>query len=200
VIAVGRPFKRTQTSRFMKTFLPFKSSLPPAQGALAPGHHLITALCLLASLFVFPLALLLFAQWPLREVVQAFSRQANDAGQLVFAFYVAVAITSASRARSHLASLHVDDVPSGSGTVTPCWPRWKQWVLLACTAPWCLFMLWAGWPIVMRSVQSLELFPETFTPGYFLIRIALLLMVGLILLDGALQLAARPTATTDRTE
>lgn len=38
----------------------------------------------LASLLAVPLALLLFAQWPLREVVQAYWRQANDWAQNLF--------------------------------------------------------------------------------------------------------------------
>jgi hypothetical protein len=41
-------------------------------------------LSFLASLLVIPLALLLFIQWPLREWVQAYSRQANDMGQILF--------------------------------------------------------------------------------------------------------------------
>jgi TRAP-type C4-dicarboxylate transport system permease small subunit len=50
-----------------------------------------------------PLALLLFLQWPLREWIQAYSREANDLAQVLFAFYVAVAVTAATRARTHLA-------------------------------------------------------------------------------------------------
>ena len=51
----------------------------------------------LTSLLAVPLALLLFAQWPLRDVVQAYSRQTNDWAQILFAVYVAVAITAARR-------------------------------------------------------------------------------------------------------
>src|SRR5438045_9356906 len=57
-----------------------------------------------------PLALLLFAQWPLRDLVQAYSREANDLGQLLFGVYVAVAITAATRDGTHLA---VDAVARG---------------------------------------------------------------------------------------
>ena len=43
-----------------------------------------------AQWLALPLVLLLFLQWPLRDVVHAYSRQANDLGQIVFALYVAV--------------------------------------------------------------------------------------------------------------
>jgi hypothetical protein len=52
-------------------------------------------LFIVAGALVVPLALLLFAQWPLRDGVQAYSRQANDAAQILFAVYAAVAITAA---------------------------------------------------------------------------------------------------------
>ena len=53
---------------------------------------------------VLPLGLLLFAQWPLREVVQSYSREANDLAQCLFALYVSIAITCATRAHAHLAT------------------------------------------------------------------------------------------------
>jgi len=45
------------------------------------------AKALYAALFVLalPLALLLFLQWPLRDLVHKFSREANDLGQVAFA-------------------------------------------------------------------------------------------------------------------
>src|SRR5664279_1256717 len=53
---------------------------------------------------VLPLALLLFLQWPLRDLVQAYSREANDLAQCLFALYVSLAITFATRRRAHLAT------------------------------------------------------------------------------------------------
>jgi hypothetical protein len=50
------------------------------------------------SVLVIGLCLLLFVQWPLRDLIQAYSRQANDVGQILFAFYASVAITAASLA------------------------------------------------------------------------------------------------------
>ena len=49
------------------------------------------------SLLVLPVSVLLFLQWPLREWLQAYSREANDLAQVVFAVYVSVAITAATR-------------------------------------------------------------------------------------------------------
>src|SRR3954464_7339615 len=50
-----------------------------------------------------PIGLLLFLQWPLRDYVKAYSREANDLGQWLFALYVAAAVTAATRAGTHLA-------------------------------------------------------------------------------------------------
>lgn len=150
-------------------------------GTAHRANRLVALLCGLAGLLAFPLVLLLFAQWPLRELLQAFSRQANDAAQLLFALYIAVAITAASRARVHLASLRPDHLTTQR-------PRWQAWALLACTAPWAVFMLWAGWPVVAASVLSLEHFGETLNPGYFIVKLAMVLLLVLVLLDGILQL------------
>ena len=51
---------------------------------------------------VLPVALALFLQWPLREFVQWGSREANDLGQWIFALYVSLAVTFATRERAHL--------------------------------------------------------------------------------------------------
>ena len=53
---------------------------------------------------VLPLILLLFLQWPLRDWFRSYSREANDLGQIFFALFVAVSVTAASRAGTHLAA------------------------------------------------------------------------------------------------
>lgn len=141
----------------------------------------LTRMTAVFGLLVLPLAALLLAQWPLREIVQAYSRQANDAAQVLFALYVAVAVTAASRSHAHLASLRPH--PSGAPR-----PRWQAWALLACVTPWALFMLWSGWPLVATSVASLERFGETLSPGYFVIKLAMALMLLLVLAEGFLEL------------
>jgi TRAP-type C4-dicarboxylate transport system permease small subunit len=134
-------------------------------------------LFLAASALVLPLALLLFAQWPLRELVQAYSTQANDAAQILFALYMAVAVTAATREGLHLSAGHAPDEharPAG---------RWRAWALLICTGPWVLFLLWASAPAVWQSVRQFERFGETFNAGYYLVKLALWLLAVLILIE-----------------
>jgi TRAP-type C4-dicarboxylate transport system permease small subunit len=142
------------------------------------------------SLLVLPLALLLFAQWPLRDLVQAYSRQANDLAQILFALYMAVAVTAASREGTHLAAGHAPDEHS------PPPGRWRAWALLACTAPWALFMLWTSAPSVWQSMRQLERFAETLNEGFFIIKLALWLMLALIVAQAVVDAARRRTRTS----
>ena len=148
---------------------------------------MMRALFLAASLLVLPLAGLLFAQWPLRDLVQAYSRQANDLAQVLFALYMAVAVTAASRDGMHLAA---GDAPDKHAPPR----RWRAWALLVCVAPWALFMLWSSAPQVWQSLRQLERFGETLNPGFFLIKLALWLMVVLILVDAAIAPARQRAA------
>jgi len=152
-----------------------------AAGAVFMVEKGMNRLIAVSGLLVLPLAALLLAQWPLRELIQAYSRQANDAAQVLFALYVAVAVTAASKSHTHLASLQPH-------TGNASRPRWHAWALLACVAPWALFMLWASWPLVLASVASFERFGETLTPGYFVIKLAMALMLLLALAEGLLEL------------
>ncbi len=127
------------------------------------------------ALLVVPLAVLLFAQWPLRDFVQAYSRQTNDAAQVLFALYVAVAITAASRANTHLAALHQ---PAASKDASPLW---KRYVLLLCIAPWAVLILWTSSAQVWASIMHLERFSETGNPGFFVIKFAGFLLALLAL-------------------
>ena len=130
-----------------------------------------------AALLALPLALLLAGQWPLRELVQAYSRQANDLGQILFALYVAVAVTAASLLGTHLAALHEGQQRG----------RWRAWALLACVGPWCLFMLWSFTGPALDAARQLERFSETLNPGFFVIKLALLLLVVLVLAEALLR-------------
>jgi TRAP-type mannitol/chloroaromatic compound transport system permease small subunit len=135
---------------------------------------------------VLPVALILFLQWPLRDLVRAFSREANDLGQWIFALYVSLAMTFATRERAHLAvDAIAHDYPA----------RVRDWIArlgaLICVAPWSLFMLWTTWPIAQRSTLVLERFPDTFNPGYFLIKLAAVLLALLALVQALLDLRKR---------
>jgi hypothetical protein len=133
------------------------------------------------ALLAVPLAVLLAAQWPLRELVQAYSRQANDVAQILFALYVAVAVTVASAAGSHLSAAHAGSLRK----------PWRAWALLACVGPWALFMLWNFTGPALAATRLLERFSETLDPGFFAIRLALLLLAGLVLAE-ALWRTLRP--------
>ena len=125
-----------------------------------------------------PMSLLLFLQWPLREVVARFSREANDAAQIIFALFVSVAVTYATRRGTHVAT-----------DVLACRyrPRTRGWIVrvasLVVLVPWSVFVLVKAWPSTTQSVLQLEGFPETFNPGYFLIKLAVALLALLVLLQ-----------------
>jgi len=141
---------------------------------------------------VLPLALLLFMQWPLRELVQAYSREANDLAQCLFALYVSVAITFATRRRAHLAADVIAHRYSGRARAIL-----ERIAALVVLVPWSAFMLATAWPNVTQSVRQFESFPETFNPGYFVLKIALLLL-ALLVLAQALVDALRPGAAARR--
>jgi hypothetical protein len=110
-----------------------------------------------AGWLVLPVGLLLFLQWPLRDLVHAWSVQANDLAQCLFAIFVAAAVTAATRARIHLAPAHHNRAPR---------------LAAAAVLPWSLCLLIFGAGSVSRSVLQLESFGETGDPGYFLIKLA----------------------------
>ena len=138
---------------------------------------------LAAAALVLPLAGLLFAQWPLRDLLQAYSREANDLAQILFALYMAVAVTAASRWGTHLAA--------GRSRLSP---RAASIAMLLCVGPWSAFLLWTAAAPVWASLRTLEKFPETLNPGFFLVRAALWLLALLVLLHALVQAWRSPPA------
>ena len=123
-----------------------------------------------------PLVVLLFLQWPLRDVVRIFSREANDLGQVIFAFFVAVSVTAATRARTHLAAdLLAQRYPLRIRR------RLNQLGSALGLLPWALFVLVASKSTVISSLHDGEAFQDSGNPGYFLIKLALWVMAILIL-------------------
>lgn len=90
--------------------------------ALAILDRLIALLVGAGMILVVPVSLLLFLQWPLRDLLQAYSREANDLAQLLFALHVSLAITYASRQRTHLAA---DALAHRYSVATPRWCAWR---------------------------------------------------------------------------
>jgi TRAP-type C4-dicarboxylate transport system permease small subunit len=154
--------------------------------------RVVGALLAGAMVLVLPVSLLLFLQWPLREIVQAYSREANDLAQILFALYVGAAVSYATRRRAHLAADAL--AHRYPPRVRAALARWAAVVVLI---PWSALLLYMSWPVVAQSVRDLEGFPETFNPGYFLIKVALAALAILVLLQAVLD-ACRPTGETPR--
>ncbi|HEX5212218.1 MAG TPA: TRAP transporter small permease subunit [Pseudolabrys sp.] len=144
-----------------------------------------------AQWLALPLILLLFLQWPLRDIVRCCSREANDLGQIIFALFVAVSVTAATRAGTHLAA----------DTLAHRYPaRTRLWVKRIGTAvsvlPWAIFVGVSGAGYVIPSVRGLEAFPDTANPGYFIIKAALWVMALLIVAQAGIDIL-RPLPADD---
>ena len=131
-------------------------------------------------------ALLLFAQWPLREWVHIYSREANDLGQWLFALFVAASVTAATRSHRHIAA---DSIAKDYSSTTR--RRLQLFGIVFGLIPWALFVAWSGWPIVRNSIGQLERFQDTGNPGYFIVKMALLLLVALMLAQALCDLTSR---------
>jgi TRAP-type mannitol/chloroaromatic compound transport system permease small subunit len=129
-----------------------------------------------AQWLALPLILLLFLQWPLRDIVRCCSREANDLGQVIFAIYVAFSITAATRAGTHLAA---DTLAQRYSARTR--HRLMQVGGRLAILPWAIFVLFASRLMVVSSVAGLESFPDTDNPGYFIIKAALWIMSIMII-------------------
>jgi TRAP-type mannitol/chloroaromatic compound transport system permease small subunit len=136
-----------------------------------------------AKWLALPLVVLLFLQWPLRELVRSFSREANDLGQIVFALFVAVSVTAATRVGTHLA---VDLVARHYSPQTR--RRLARLGAALGLLPWAVFVLVASRTAVVSSVRGLESFQVSGNPGYFIIKIALWVMAAAILGQALLDL------------
>jgi TRAP-type mannitol/chloroaromatic compound transport system permease small subunit len=146
--------------------------------------RLVRAVVGIGQWLVLPVLVLLFAQWPLRDLFRAYSREANDLGQIFFALYVAIALSAATRAGTHLSA----------DALARHYPLRVRLALVRIGAllgllPWGLFILFAGRNIVAWSVAERELFQDTFNPGYFLIKVAMALLALLVIAQAILDIA-----------
>lgn len=142
-----------------------------------------------AKWLALPLIVLLFLQWPLRDLFRGFSREANDLGQVAFALFVAVSVTAATRAGTHLAA---DLLAQRYSARTR--RRLKQMGAAAGLLPWALFVLIASRTTVLSSLRDLESFQDSGNPGYFLVKLALWLMAALILAQSLVDIFRPPAA------
>lgn len=139
------------------------------------------------SWLVLPVSLLLFLQWPLRDLLRAHSREANDLGQIVFALYVAMAVTAATRRGTHLA---MDMVSRHYGPALR--RRLTQAAIVFGVVPWAVFLLWAGRTLFRTTALQLEAFSDTANPGYFLVKLSAALLAVLMLVQALLDLRRPP--------
>ena len=154
--------------------------------------RLIGTLVAAAKWLALPLVTLLFLQWPLRDIVRSYSREANDLGQVAFAFFVALSVTAATRAGTHLAA----DLLARRYTVRTR-RRLNQIGAAIGLLPWALFVLIASKGTVTSSVRDLEAFQDSGNPGYFLIKIALWVMAAAILAQALVDIF-RPIEAGDK--
>jgi TRAP-type mannitol/chloroaromatic compound transport system permease small subunit len=138
-----------------------------------------------------PLILLLFLQWPLRDIIRGYSREANDLGQIIFAILVAVSVTAATRAGTHLAA---DTLAQRYSARTR--HRLKQIAAAIGMLPWASFVIFSSTHFVIDSVAELEKFQDTNNPGYFIIKLALWIMALLIIAQSTVDIL-RPLPAED---
>lgn len=153
--------------------------------------RLLGSIVAAAKWLALPLVTLLFLQWPLRDLFRGFSREANDLGQIVFALFVAVSVTAATRAGAHLAA---DLVARRYAAATR--RRLGQIGAAVGLLPWALFVLIAGKGAVVSSLRDFESFQDSGNPGYFLIKLALWVMASAIIGQSLLDIF-RPRAADD---
>ena len=153
--------------------------------------RLIGQIVAAAKWLALPLIVLLFLQWPLRELFRSYSREANDLGQVAFALFVAVSVTAATRAGTHLSA----DLLARRYS-----PRARRRLGQVGAAvgllPWALFVLIAGKTAIVSSLRDLESFQDSGNPGYFLVKLALWVMAALILGQSLVDIF-RPLAADD---
>lgn len=127
---------------------------------------------------------LLFAQLPLREVFGGGHILANDLGQIAHAAVFMFGLSYALRWDRHVRM----DVFYRRMSA-----RRQAMVNLAGTLlfllPWCALMVWFGWTYTVRSVAVLERFPDTWSPGYFMFKVLLILCMALLGLQALALLA-----------
>jgi TRAP-type mannitol/chloroaromatic compound transport system permease small subunit len=145
--------------------------------------RLIGRIISIAQWLALPLVSLLFLQWPLRDIIHCCSRDANDLGQWIFAIYVAVSMTAATRAGTHLsADLMAQRYSSRSRALL------NRFGMTIGLVPWALFLLITSKDTVFNSIRGLELFPDTFNPGYFIVKLALWVIALLVLAQAVVEI------------
>jgi TRAP-type mannitol/chloroaromatic compound transport system permease small subunit len=148
-----------------------------------------------AAAWLVPFVILaLFAQWPLRELVGGGHLLANDFGQIAHAAVFSIGIAYALRWDGHVRLDLFYQRMSARG---------RAWIdlvgTLAIVVPWAGIVMWFSWQTTLRSVAVFEQFPETWSPGYWLFKVLLIVFAGLLLLQAAGHIARDVVLLLDRT-
>lgn len=153
---------------------------------LAKIDRLLSTFLSVLAWLVTPVALALFLQWPFRDLIQAYSREANDLGQWIYALYMAGAVTAATRAGAHISA---DALARAYG---PVW-RARLYKLAVCLGflPWALFVIYAGGRSALLSATELERFADTNDPFYFIIKLSAILLALLMAAQALIDLFKR---------
>ena len=113
------------------------------------------------------LVVFLWAQWPMRVFASGNPRLINDMGQIAFAYFWVMAFAIACLSQSHLQI-------SNNAAPTKKWRRaWTGFVL---SLPWAIFLVYSAWPLLINSWHENEKFPDSYSPGFYLIKLALILL------------------------
>ena len=128
-----------------------------------------------AAWLCLPLIVLLFLQLPLRNIVHAGNNTDNDFGQVIFAAFFMLGIPFAMCRDAHVRV----DIFYQRLTA-----RQRAAIDLAGTVlfllPWLALVCWYSLPIVLNSLFEMEKFAETYTPGYFILKLQLFFFVALV--------------------
>jgi TRAP-type mannitol/chloroaromatic compound transport system permease small subunit len=141
-----------------------------------------------AAWLVLAVVFFLFIQNPLREYVGQGQFVANDMGQLSHAAVFMIGVAYAWRWDRHV---RVDLFYRGMGV------KARALVNLLGTAflllPWLALVAWSEGPTAWQSLKLMEHFPETGSPGFYMMNVVVLVFVALVGLQ-AIAVMARSAA------
>jgi TRAP-type C4-dicarboxylate transport system permease small subunit len=118
------------------------------------------------ALLIFLLVVFLWAQWPMRVFASGNPRLINDMGQIAFAYFWVMAFAIACLSQSHL-QISNNAAPTKKGR--------RAWTGFVLSLPWAIFLVYSAWPLLINSWHENEKFPDSYSPGFYLIKLALIL-------------------------
>ncbi len=119
------------------------------------------------ALLIFLLVVFLWAQWPMRVFASGNPRLINDMGQIAFAYFWVMAFAIACLSQSHL-QISNNAAPTKKGR--------RAWTGFVLSLPWAIFLVCSAWPLLINSWHENEKFPDSYSPGFYLIKLALILL------------------------